>query len=198
MTNCAWDWVHKFDANAQQYHSTYRYARNALQHLHIDPEYLGTLHDITDDDMKVAGDLTDERQFRQRSDTLPLFWRIGREDGSDAPDAPQMQECTLNNLMPLCITTNLCLVYYVSWLRAKARFSRWSEEKRIIGYEMQWTVNWFQWKEEQWRLRLSDMDDEEKPPGLDCYCHKQMVLWRSLADQAQTQFTKVLGCPLFW
>jgi len=94
--------------------------------------------------------------------------------------------------------TNSCLVYRVSWLRAKARFSRWSEELRIVGYEMQWTINWFRWKEEQWRLRLNNMEDEERPPGLDCYCYKQMALWNSLADQAETQFTNILGCPLYW
>jgi hypothetical protein len=41
--------------------------------------------------MKVAGDLTDERRFGQRSDTLPWFGRIGNADGSDGP---RMQECT--------------------------------------------------------------------------------------------------------
>ena len=86
----------------------------------------------------------------------------------------------------------------MSWLRAKARFNRWSEELRIVGYEMQWTVNWFRWKEEQWRLRLNELEDEERPPGLDCYCHKQMALWSALADQAQTQFTGSLGHPLYW
>jgi hypothetical protein len=67
-----------------------------------------------------------------------------------------------------------------------------------VEYEMQWTVNWFWWKEGQWRQRLRDMEDEERPPGLDCYCHKQMVLWHSLADQAQTKFSTVLGRPLSW
>jgi len=83
--------VHKFDADARQCRSTYRYACSALQRLHIEAEYLDTLQDITDDDMKVAGDLTDERRFGQRSDTLPWFWRIGNADGSDGP---RMQECT--------------------------------------------------------------------------------------------------------
>jgi hypothetical protein len=87
----AWDRVHKFDADARRCRSTYRYARSALQRLHIEAEYLDTLQDITDDDMKVAGDLTDERRFGQRSDTLPWFWRIGNADESDGP---RMQECT--------------------------------------------------------------------------------------------------------
>ena len=63
---------------------------------------------------------------------------------------------------------------------------------------MQWTINSFRWKEEQWRLRLNDMEDQDRPPGLDGYRHKQMALWSSLADQAETQFTNVLGRPLYW
>jgi len=59
--------------------STYRYARSALQRLQIEPEYLATLHDVTEDDMKVAGDLTDEGRFNQR----PTLWHVlaDRTDG---------------------------------------------------------------------------------------------------------------------
>ena len=63
---------------------------------------------------------------------------------------------------------------------------------------MQWTVKWYHWREWQWRRRLGDIEDEERPPGLDCYCHKQMALWSSLAEQAQTKFLSLLGHPLFW
>ena len=94
-TNHAWDRVHKFDADARQCRSTYQYARSALRRLQIDPEYLATLCDITEDDMKVAGDLTDEGQFNQRSDTLVWFWQIGQGDDSDGP---RMQECMSDDL----------------------------------------------------------------------------------------------------
>jgi len=59
-THRAWDRVHKFDADARQCRSTYLYACSALSRLQIEPEYSATLCDITEDDMKVAGDLTDE------------------------------------------------------------------------------------------------------------------------------------------
>jgi hypothetical protein len=74
---------------------------------------------------------------------------------------------------------NLPIVYQVSWLREKARFCQWSEEWRLVGYEMQWMVNWFHWRENQWRQRLRDVNDDERPPGLDSYCHKQIALWGS-------------------
>jgi hypothetical protein len=82
--------VHKFDADTRKCWSAYRHARSALQHLEADPEYLQTLLPITDEDLKVAGDLTNERRFGQRSDTLPWFWRIG-----DAVEmnGPRMEEC---------------------------------------------------------------------------------------------------------
>ena len=65
-THRAWDNVHKSDAEARKFRSTYRQARNALRRLNIDPGYVMTLHDITDNDLKVSGDLTDERRFGQR------------------------------------------------------------------------------------------------------------------------------------
>ena len=90
-TNRAWDNVHKLDAEARRCRSTYRNARNALQRLSVDPEYLATLCDITDNDLKVAGDLTDPGRFGQRSETLPWFWRIG-EVINDS-NGPGIQEC---------------------------------------------------------------------------------------------------------
>lgn len=84
-THQAWDKVHKFDAEAQKCQSTYRYARSTLQCLPIDHEYSKTLHLITDNDLKVAGDLTDEARFRQQSDTLPWFWQVGEAVCDSSP-----------------------------------------------------------------------------------------------------------------
>jgi hypothetical protein len=78
-THRAWDNVHKLDAEARKCRATYRQAWGALQRFSINPEYVATLHDITDDDLKVAGDLTDEWRFGQWSDTLPWFWRFGMQ-----------------------------------------------------------------------------------------------------------------------
>ena len=60
MTHHAWDNVHKLDHRARTFRSSYQLAWSTLQHLSIDPEYCTTLQDITDGDLKVAGDLTDE------------------------------------------------------------------------------------------------------------------------------------------
>ena len=160
--------IHELDAEAQKLQSIYQHARQALKLLNIDPEYLKTLHDITEDDLKVSRDLTDKKWFGQQSDALPWFWTIGEPVGTSGS---RMQECQFTCLSWI-IPTNLMLVYCVSWLRAKAHFARWSEELHLVGCEMQWMVNWFWWKEDEWRKRLGDVINDERPPRLNSYCHK--------------------------
>ena len=90
-THRAWDNVHKLDREAKRCCTTYRHARTALECLSVNPEYLATLHNITDNDLKVAGDITDAGRFGQCSDTLPWFWQIG--ESIDESGGPCMLEC---------------------------------------------------------------------------------------------------------
>ena len=62
---------------------------------------------------------------------------------------------------------------------------------------MQWMVNLFQWKVGQWKKRLGEVTDEEQPPGLDPYCHKQIVMWDMLGKRAEGQFSALLGRQLY-
>ena len=48
------------DAEARKWRSFYLLAWSALQHLPTDLDYLTTLHDITNDDLKLSGDITHE------------------------------------------------------------------------------------------------------------------------------------------
>ena len=75
----SWDNVHRYDEHARLEKDWYQLARTALQSLSADEEYLHSLWDITDDDLKVSSDLTDERRFGQCSDVLPWFWGFSPE-----------------------------------------------------------------------------------------------------------------------
>src|SRR5260370_21753762 len=57
-THRAWDNVHKLDVEARKCRATYLRARRALTRLGGDAQYLATLHDITDVDLQIAGDIT--------------------------------------------------------------------------------------------------------------------------------------------
>jgi hypothetical protein len=90
----AWTNVHKHDADARKHRRIYNHARAALTRLNIFPDFLATLHDITEGDMKMAGDLTEENRYGQRSDTLAWFWRLDDGLSGEGHLSPRMRECT--------------------------------------------------------------------------------------------------------
>ncbi len=92
----AWANVNKYDAEARRHRRMYMCARAALQHLCIFPEYLSTLHDITEHDMKVSSDLTEENRYGHRSDTMAWFWRMDDGLSAEAEFSPRMRECMLD------------------------------------------------------------------------------------------------------
>lgn len=76
-------------------------------------------------------------------------------------------------------------VYRVNWLRAKARYDRWSEEHTLIPNEMNWTRLFFINKAKEWaRLRDSVPDK----PGHTCFAEGQISMWKELAFQATKEF----------
>jgi hypothetical protein len=89
----AWAKVHKFDAEARRHRKIYNHSRAALQRLSVSPEYLSSLHNITKDDMKMSGDVTEENRYGQRSDTLAWFWRFDNGISGEDQSSPRMTEC---------------------------------------------------------------------------------------------------------
>ncbi|KIM76022.1 hypothetical protein PILCRDRAFT_78150, partial [Piloderma croceum F 1598] len=61
----------------------YDHAWQALMQLDVDGEYLETLKDITRENMKMAGDVTEENRVGQQSSTLAWFWRLGGDPASE-------------------------------------------------------------------------------------------------------------------
>jgi hypothetical protein len=196
-TQRAWSNIHKFDAEARRHRKMYNHTRNALRMLPVEPQYLSTLQDITDEDLKMSGDIVEENRFGQRSDTLPWFWRQHGDCEFSIDSGPRMEECTHYLCHLAClhsISSYLCIVYRVSWLRARARYFRWKEEVRLVRLEMEWTLNWFRSRESSWRERLHDLDNEREE-GLKCYCYKQMGLWKRFGEDAEKLYGAILGSP---
>jgi hypothetical protein len=79
-------------------------------------------------------------------------------------------------------------VYRISWLRAKARYSRWKEEHLLVRHEMRWTVSWFEYHGMMWQKRYKEIDDEESADGLRCYALKQAHLWTHLGEHCRDTF----------
>ena len=89
-THRAWDNVHRLDAEACKWQSFYLLAQSVLQHLPTDSDYLTMLHNITDNDLKLSGDITHEQRFGWKLDILPWFWQVGCGNNMSSPG---LQEC---------------------------------------------------------------------------------------------------------
>jgi hypothetical protein len=101
----AWDGVNKQDVDARRYREIYRDARDAMERLAVHMDFLNTLRDITDDDMKMSGDIIEENRVGQRSDTLAWFWRISNEDAEhEEIPSDRLKECEIN----ICSVSNPC------------------------------------------------------------------------------------------
>jgi len=107
----AWGDVNRLEAQAQRYCKAYEQARKALASLGaLDSHY----QDITKDDLKMPGDITEENRMGQRSDSLAWFWRLGSNATSSTglgvlEDTPQMQECmSYFNILIAGTTYGIC------------------------------------------------------------------------------------------
>ena len=66
----AWATVYEHDLDARKHCNIYNHARAALIRLGCFLDFLLTLHDITEQDMKMSRDLTEENRYGQWSDMM--------------------------------------------------------------------------------------------------------------------------------
>ncbi|KAG2111729.1 uncharacterized protein F5147DRAFT_651355 [Suillus discolor] len=116
------------------------------------------------EDLIVSKEVTEENRHGQGSDRLAWFWRINSAEDSQK-------------------------IYRVNWLKAKARYDRWSEELKLVQHEMCWTVQWFQNQESEWRARA----DESIKNGHRAYAEKQASMWAEFAAEGIKSFEEKWG-----
>lgn len=83
-------------------------------------------------------------------------------------------------------------VYRVSWLKAKACYDRWSEELKLVRYEMGWSVEWYRSQEKEWRQRADDAWLQDKD-GHQAYAEKQVKMWQAFREMASRASTAMLA-----
>lgn len=70
---------------------------------------------------------------------------------------------------------------------------RWDEELTYVNYEMQWTVNYFQFKSQWWKDTISSASNAGTPltPEQAAYAKCQSALWLDLMSVADKSFQHV-------
>lgn len=71
----------------------------------------------------------------------------------------------------------------VDWVKAYSRKQRWEEETELVVEEMRRVVMFFDWKANWWSQKLDSRTGatEQVRGGLDAYCHKQSLMWKTMA-----------------
>ncbi|KAG2345460.1 hypothetical protein BDR05DRAFT_879873 [Suillus weaverae] len=111
---------------------SYQRARTAMERLGVDEDTLArTYQEILPEQLSIDKEVTEENRFGQGSDKLAWFWRVNGTHESQ-------QDAWINEF------------YRVSWLKAKARWRRWEEELSLTQHEMDWTIGWFNYQQEEW------------------------------------------------
>jgi hypothetical protein len=106
--------------------------------------------------------------------TRMLFWNVSIQYPADIL---LIQKLTC--IMP---------VKRIHWLRARAQMQRWTKQLILVGYEMQWTVQYFRYQCGQWK---KGYEDPSVTPGSGAHAHRQYAFWATLASMADTRFIKV-------
>lgn len=186
----AWDKVKLSGIELKKHARAYNRTRQAMVNLGVDDDSLKFYQKITTRDLGVSGDIVEENRLGQRSETLAWFWRLGH--GHSSNDNVWMNECKSIPSSPHCTgMLTIVAVYRVTWLRSKARFTRWAEEVELVQNEMGWTELWFKHQEQLWATRAQAYGDGRKP-GHEAYAHKQRLMWADFYSECQRLFSSCL------
>ena len=74
------------------------------------------------------------------------------------------------------------------WLRSYARLKRWEEEERIVRAEMDWTVNYFNYRADQWR----QWADGAGLGGAKADAFRTAAMWSAMAQHSRGVFDQIL------
>ncbi|KAG2047807.1 hypothetical protein BDR06DRAFT_976453 [Suillus hirtellus] len=169
-TTRAWAQVHLFEQVINLNSMIYKKCRSQLSHLGAD-HLLVKYQELLNSHLKATLAVADPNAQGQRDSTLPWFWLLDVQGDSTSNDW-------------------LSEFYWVHWLRSKALWDCWAKEFALVAHEMRWTVNFFTHKRDIWLGRVAH-DENLGRFGLRCYTLRQAQIYKSLAEDAQTQFVQV-------
>ncbi|KAF8166226.1 hypothetical protein BJ912DRAFT_863255 [Pholiota molesta] len=155
----------------------YTRCRSRLVALGADAATLQHFQNLTKDDTKCSTAVLEPNLPGSTKLKLSWIWqsvteRVGPMADDEADPATQLE------------------FRRVHWLRARAQLHRWTEERTLVRYEMEWTVRYFLHKSNFWvaGAETSLTHGRQPLPGAAAYARQQAVTWRQLAIIADCAF----------
>jgi hypothetical protein len=87
------------------------------------------------------------------------------------------------------------IVNRVHWLRAKAQFQRWMEERASIRNEAEWVPSYFRVKAERWR-KLMIIAAQKTQCGHEAYASQQINAWEALSRSSTKALSPISSAQL--
>ena len=177
--------VLKLNKNISFYSRTYSRCRAAIERLSENSEPLQVYKVLTRQDVKASSAIKNPNTPGSTSLSLSWIWQITTA-GDNTPSS--LLECKYQYLMLFLFLFILLPVQRIHWLRARAQYHRWEEEKLLVHYEMTWTVRYFLNEGKKWKDRSTNSFISL---GAIAYAARQTATWIGRAASASKYFKLV-------
>ncbi|GBE83152.1 hypothetical protein SCP_0501990 [Sparassis crispa] len=163
--------VHAADQTVLACARLYSANRRAIMRLDTTDEDLALYCPLDKKDLHVKTAVIEASTFGLRNINLAWFWTV--DVAGDRGSSEWMDE-----------------FYRVNWLRARAQYERWREERVLVHSEMAWTIATFKRNMKRWAHWLEMTDPSWR--GHVCYAARQVSMWRTFASHATDAFSHIL------
>lgn len=192
----------------------YTQCRARLISLGADPDTINRFQVLTSEDVKASTTIVNPNE--PGSTQLKLSWIWQSAGGHRWGLATNAQSIGFNAGSGANFNAIECKFIYfylefglifhivrrVHWLRARAQLLRWQEEVTITGYEMQWTVRYFQYMSRKWvppedpmfsvpGSSTSTGEGTILTAGAIAYWNRKRALWEEVMKKADSIFRRL-------
>ncbi|KAF5342232.1 hypothetical protein D9611_002090 [Ephemerocybe angulata] len=167
-----YDAINEVERSMRYQVQRYRSALWALERLDVAEKY-PQFQVLTRAHTTAVSSVYDPNKAGARDEALSWIWHLNVEGDSD--NSKYMEE-----------------VYRISWIRAKSRSDRWTEEVALLKSEMDWFVRFTHFRQtraEGWALRA-------ETDGSRSYASRQADMWRRVGADAVVKFRTKAGVDL--
>ncbi|KAF8259619.1 hypothetical protein EI94DRAFT_1615116 [Lactarius quietus] len=145
------------------------HAQQAIVDLGATSSLLDQYKVLTQQHLSVSTSIISPQVHGQRNKSLPWFWTMDVRRDADVGE----------------------WVEDLHWLRAKAQKMRWIEELQCLQVEMESAVRFFRHQAQIWQSKMEHADFRLQP-GHAAWAERQILMWSSMAMQAESKFTTLL------
>ncbi|KAF5341217.1 hypothetical protein D9611_005928 [Ephemerocybe angulata] len=167
-----YDAINEVERSMRYHVKRYNSALWALEQLGVVDRY-PRFEELTRAHTTAVTSVYDPNQPGSRDEELSWIWHLNVEGDSD--NSAYIEE-----------------VYRLSWIRAKSRFDRWTEELVMLKAEMEWFVRFTEYR----KLKAESWAELSSTEGAKSYAYRHANMWKRMGADALVKFREKAGVKL--